>query len=125
MGQNLHLHAHAVTVDDHRFSRKFFPDLTSQGFRGCEISVAEFHTSVDTVCGCAEIAVLASLQEMQPGDFFVVKYQVVHIIVNRDSGCFRPVGQHFRFHKFAAAVHHNCRIFLDLLLLCLIHLDKL
>ena len=61
---------------------------------------------------------------MQPGDFFVIKYQVIHIIVNRDSGCFRPVDQHLRFHKFATAVHHNCRIFLDVLLLCLVHLDK-
>ena len=125
MGQDLHLHTHTVAVDHHRFFRKFFPNLTCQSLRGCKISVAESHTSVDTVCSCAEIAVLASLQEMQPGNFFVIKYQIIHIIVNWDSGCFRPVGKHFCFHQLAAAVHHDRCIFLDLLLLCLVHLDKL
>ena len=62
---------------------------------------------------------------MQPGNFFVIKYQVIHIIVNRDSGCFRPVGKQFCFHQLAAAIHHDRCIFLDLFLLCLIYLDKL
>ena len=122
--QNFHLHTHAVTVDHHRFSRKFLPDFLCQRFRGRKISVAEFHTSVDSVCGCTEIAVFAAFKKMQSGNFFVIKYQVIHIIVNRNFGSFCPVGQHFRFHQFTAAVHHNCCIFFDLLLLCLIHLDK-
>ena len=81
MGQDLHLHACTISVDHHRFSRKFAPDLSRQCMGGGKVAVTQFHTGMDLLCCLFKIFILTSGQEMQIRDFFVIKDQIVNVII--------------------------------------------
>ena len=82
MGQNLHLHACTIPVDYHWFSRKFSSDLSRQCISGGKIAITQFHTGMDLLRRLFKIFILTSGQKMQIRDSFVIKDQIVNVIIH-------------------------------------------